>query len=73
MACFQDDDDLWHPERLATIVKFIDFRPGCAAAHACCWNFAAERMAGVDLVASTLDEYLDALTRVTAISDMRYV
>jgi glycosyltransferase involved in cell wall biosynthesis len=70
---FLDDDDLWHPERLAAIADHLDSRPGCAAAHAGWWSFATQRMAGVDLVAPRLDECLDAVTRVTAVSEMGYL
>jgi len=72
-VCFLDDDDLWHPERLAAIADYLDSQPGCAAVHAGWWSFAARRIAGVDLVASTLDECLDAVTRVTAVSEMGYL
>ncbi len=72
-VCFLDDDDLWHPERLAAIAEHLASRPGSAAAHAGWWSFAAEPMAGVDLVASTLDECLDAVTRVTPLSEMGYL
>jgi glycosyltransferase involved in cell wall biosynthesis len=72
-VCFLDDDDLWHPERLAAVADHIESRPGCAAVHAGWWSFAARPIAGVDIVASTLDECLDAVTRVTAVSEMGYL
>ncbi len=72
-VCFLDDDDLWHPERLGAMADFIDSRPDCAAAHAGWWSFAARRIPNIDLVASTLDECLDAVTRVVPVSEMEYL
>ena len=72
-VCFLDDDDLWHPDRLKAIGDHIESRPGCAAAHAGWWTFAARPMAGADLVASTLEQCLEAAAHVTAVSDMSYL
>lgn len=71
--CFLDDDDLWHPERLAAIADHLESLPDCAAAQAGWWSFAAQPMDHVDLVASTLDECLSAVDRVTTVSNMEYM
>lgn len=68
-VCFLDDDDLWHPDRLRVMAEFLAERPGCLAAQATAWSFASQPTPGVDLVASNLDECLEAAARTPVASN----
>jgi glycosyltransferase involved in cell wall biosynthesis len=53
-VCFLDDDDLWHPDRLARTADYLAVRSECEALTASSWTFASEALDGVELVASDL-------------------
>ena len=72
-VCFLDDDDLWHPDRLALTAEYLAGHPGCEAVTASSWTFASEPGEGVELVARDLAGCLRAAEQVVAVRDMSYL
>lgn len=73
-VCFLDDDDLWHPERLARTAEYLEGHPECEALTCSSWTFASEASPGVELVASDLGGCLRATEHTpTDVTDMSYL
>jgi len=72
-VCFLDDDDLWHPDRLAATAEHLAAHEGCMAVQAGSWTFAAAARPGVDLVAESLEECLEAAARSVPVTDNSYL
>lgn len=72
-VAFLDDDDLLHPDYLAAVTAYRQAHPDAAAINTEYLTFAAAPMAGVDLVASDLDECLAAAARTLPVTDMAYL
>ncbi len=73
-VCFLDDDDLWHPDRLARTAEYLEDHPGCEAVTASSWTFGSEPGEGVELVADDLAGCLRAVAGpVAASKDMSYL
>jgi glycosyltransferase involved in cell wall biosynthesis len=72
-VCFLDDDDLWHPDRLARAAAHLDANPECRALTMPSWRFGSEPGEGIELVASDLASCLSAAETTEPVLDMSYL
>ena len=72
-VCFLDDDDLWHPDRLAVTGAFLTDHPEAAAVTSTSWRFSSHPADGIDLVADDLAGCLEAAARTPPSTDMSYL
>lgn len=77
--CFLDHDDLWHPEKLARLERYLSANPLVEAVHHPVWLFSApggpEHGFGLgrDFVAESLDECLEQAAVALPVNDMAFL
>lgn len=76
--CFLDDDDMWHPEKLALTRDYLAQHPDCKALIGPCWYFTAapegptNRLAiPRDFVAATLQECVQQAATQGTLSEIQ--
>ncbi|MGO8873950.1 MAG: glycosyltransferase family 2 protein [Acidimicrobiales bacterium] len=72
-VCFLDDDDLWHPDRLARAADHLEAHRDCRALTTSSWWFSSEPVGGIDFMADDLAGCLEAAGRVEPVTDMSYL
>jgi glycosyltransferase involved in cell wall biosynthesis len=72
-VCFLDDDDLWHPDRLAHTAAYLAEHPECDALTTPSWYFARQPGPGTDLVATDLAGCMEQAERVAPTIDVSYL
>ncbi|MFC4243696.1 glycosyltransferase family 2 protein [Gryllotalpicola reticulitermitis] len=72
-VCFLDDDDLYHPDFLAELERYVEAHPDAHAVNAEYWRFANVPGDGIDIVGASVGELLTASVDAVPVTDMSYL
>jgi glycosyltransferase involved in cell wall biosynthesis len=72
-VCFLDDDNLLHPDYLASVHTFLHAHDQVSALNTYYWVFAASPVPGIDFVAADGAQCLARSASTTPVSDLSYL